>query len=115
MKKIIFILTLIIGINFTSFAQNKIPAENVSSVQQKLIKFYPNPATSVINFDFQRANDKSYTLEVYSSLGKLMYDTKSVPSRFTLNLDSFYRGIYYFLLRDKNGVIVESGKFQVVK
>ncbi|MEO7265918.1 MAG: T9SS type A sorting domain-containing protein [Ferruginibacter sp.] len=114
MKKIIFILTIIIGINFTSFAQNKLPADNVSSAQ-KLINFYPNPASSVINFDFQRGYEKSFTIEVYSSLGKLMYDNKSLPSRLNLNLDSFYRGIYYFLLRDKNGVIVETGKFQVVK
>jgi hypothetical protein len=114
LKKIIFILTIIIGLNFTSFAQNKISADNVSSVQ-KLINFYPNPASSVINFDFQRGYDKSYTIEVYSALGKLMYDNKSIPSRLNLNLDAFYRGIYYFLLRDKNGVIVETGKFQVVK
>ncbi|MEO7445939.1 MAG: T9SS type A sorting domain-containing protein, partial [Ferruginibacter sp.] len=105
----------LIGLNFTSFAQTKTAADPSSITQPKLIKFYPNPATTVVNFDFQRGYEKSFNIEVYSALGKLMYESKNIPSRFNLNLDAFYRGIYYFLLRDKNGVIVESGKFQVVK
>ena len=114
MKKSILILNLFIGITFTSFAQNKIPADNGAS-QAKLIKFYPNPATSVINLDFQKGYDKSYSFQIYNFIGKMVLDLKNVSSHTTINVEDFYRGIYIFQLRDKNGAIVESGKFQVNK
>ena len=79
------------------------------------MKFYPNPATSVINFEFQRNFDKSYSLQIFNFMGKKVYELKTLSSRININLDEFYRGIYLFQLRDKNGSIVESGKFQVNK
>ena len=48
-------------------------------------------------------------------MGKKVYEVKNAPSRLNINLEDFYRGIYVFQLRDKNGVTLESGKFQVVK
>ncbi|MFZ4768886.1 MAG: T9SS type A sorting domain-containing protein [Ferruginibacter sp.] len=114
MKIYIYILFLFIGINFTSFAQNK-PVLSDGPVTAKLINFYPNPASSVITFDFSRAVDNSYSLQVYNFMGKKVYDIKKAPSRITINLEDFYRGIYIFQVRDKNGTIIQSGKFQVVK
>lgn len=113
MKKIIIILNFLIGITFTSFAQNKIDTE--LSLQAKLIKFYPNPATAVINFDYMRGYDKTYTLQIFNFMGKKVYELKNTAQRMNVNLDDFYRGIYIFQLRDKNGTIKESGKFQVIK
>lgn len=114
MIKIVYILILIIGINFTSFAQNKTAtAEIVPSAKQ--IKFYPNPATSVINFEFSRAVDNTHTLQLFNFMGKKVYDIKKVSGRISINLDDFFRGIYIFQLRDQTGTIVQSGKFQVVK
>lgn len=114
MNKIIYILILIIGINFTSFAQNK-PALADVSVAAKLIKFYPNPASSVITFEFSKAADNVFSLQVYNFMGKKVYDVKRVPGRININLEEFFRGIYVFQVRDQNGTIIESGKFQVVK
>ncbi len=113
MKKSIYILIVLIGLTFTSFAQNRTETEPAS--QAKMIKFYPNPATSVINFEFQRSFDKSYSLQIFNFMGKKVYELKTLSSRININLDEFYRGIYIFQLRDKNGSIVESGKFQVNK
>ncbi len=49
-------------------------------------------------------------------MGKKVYDIKKAPSRITINLEDFYRGIYIFQVRDKNGTIIQSGKFnQVMK
>jgi hypothetical protein len=81
----------------------------------KIIKFYPNPASAVINFDFQRDYDNSYSLLIFNFMGKKVYEIKNTPARINLNLEDFYRGIYVFQLRDKNGLTLESGKFQVVK
>ena len=113
MKKFINILTLLIGITFTSFAQNKTDADQ--SPQAKLIKFYPNPASAVINFDYVHGYDKTYSLQIFNFMGKKVYELKSTPPRMNINLDDFYRGIYVFQLRDKKGSIIESGKFQVIK
>ncbi|MBS1758194.1 MAG: T9SS type A sorting domain-containing protein [Bacteroidetes bacterium] len=114
MKKFILILNLFIGITFTSFAQNKLTAD-FGNAQAKLIKFYPNPATSVINFDFQKGYDKSYSFQIFNFIGKMVLELKNVSSHTSINIEDFYRGIYIFQLRDRNGSIVESGKFQVNK
>ncbi len=113
MKKLIFIISLLLGITFTSFAQNKIDYDQ--SIQAKLIKFYPNPATAVINFDYMRGHNKTYTLQIFNFMGKKVYELKNTPQQMNIDLDNFYRGIYIFQLRDKNGSIKESGKFQVIK
>jgi len=112
LKKYFYILTFILGLTFTSFAQSK---STTDPAQAKLIKYYPNPATTSINFDFTRGYDKSYSLLVFNFMGKLVYDLKNISTKSNIRLDEFYRGIYIFQLRDKNGIILETGKFQVIK
>lgn len=86
------------------------------SGNSKLLKFYPNPAVVSINFDFQRnySNNK-YSLSIFNFMGKKVFELKNISSKTSINLDDFYRGIYIYQLRDKNSVILESGKFQVQK
>jgi hypothetical protein len=114
LKKYLVILNLLIGINFTSFAQNT-PAGQPAPVSAKLIKFYPNPATANINFDFQRGYDRSYSLQIFNFIGKKVYESRNLMQRNNIDLNDFFRGIYFFQLRDRNGVLVESGKFQVAQ
>ena len=95
-------------------------AQSKSSIDQsynptRFIKFYPNPATAVINFDFQKGYDATYSLLIFNFMGKKIYELKNTPSRININLEDFYRGIYIYQRRDRNGVTLESGKFQVVK
>ncbi len=113
LKKLVYILILLIGITFTSFAQNKTPGPGDPIA--KLIKPYPIPATTVINFDFLYGYDKSFSLQIYNFMGKKVNEMNNVPQKINLPLDDFYRGIYVYQLRDKNGKIIDSGKFQVVK
>lgn len=100
-----------IGLHCASFAQTNSDANPA----QVSVKFYPNPAYSSINFDFDRKFDKSYSLVIFNFIGKKVYENKSINSRVNVNLDDYFRGIYIFQLRDRNGQIVQSGKFQVVK
>ena len=115
MKQITFILILIIGINFTSFAQNRLFSDEVG-VKTKFIKSYPNPASTVVNFEFQKGYSRSYSIQVLNSIGKKMFEAKNISSSLSINLkeEKFYRGIYIYQLIDKNGVVVESGKILVV-
>ena len=113
LKKIVYILILFIGLTFTSFAQTKNPGQGDPIA--KLIKPYPIPATTSINFDFQYGYDKSFSLQIYNFMGKKIIEVSKMLPRINMPLDEFYRGIYVYQLRDKEGKIIESGKFQVVK
>lgn len=114
LKKIVYILTLLIGLNFTSFAQNK-PAVSGENTEAKLVKCYPIPATTVVYFDFVRGYDRAYTFQVFSFIGKKVYEVVNPSQKVTIPLDEFYRGFYYYKLLDKNGEFLESGRFIVVK
>ena len=84
--------------------------------QVKVVKFYPNPAVSVINFEFAKNIDRTYTLQIYTFTGKKMADVSVSANKLSVTLDNdFYRGIYIYQLHDKTGKIIESGKFQVVR
>jgi len=87
--------------------------------ETKIIKFYPNPAISVINFDLTKKFDKTYSLQIYNFLGKKVYEkvyeASAIDQKTIINLSDFFRGIYIYQLKDQNGKIIESGKFQVAK
>ena len=113
MKRIFYIFIFIAGFHFSSVAQVKSTFINDDGVQT--VKFYPNPAASFINFEFKKNYDKSYTLLIYNFIGKKMTELKPSEQKITVPLTEYYRGVYIFQVRDAQGNIVESGKFQVVK
>ncbi|MCC6257739.1 MAG: T9SS type A sorting domain-containing protein [Chitinophagaceae bacterium] len=109
MKCKFYILALFLGLSFSAVAQSR------SDQPQKLVKYYPNPATSVINFDFQRNYNKNYSLMIFNFMGKKVYELKNTPPSININLSDFVRGLFVFQIRDQNGAVIESGKFQVTK
>ncbi len=113
MKRIFYILLLIAGFHFSSAAQVK--STFISDNEVRSVKFYPNPAVSFINFEFQTSAYKSYNLLIFNFIGKKVIELKPAAEKITVPLTDFYRGVYVFQLRDAKGNIVESGKFQVVK
>ncbi len=113
MKRIFYIFLFIASFHFSSTAQVKSSFINTDAV--RTVKFYPNPAVSFINFEFAKNYDKSYTLLIYNFIGKKMTELKPTDQKITVPLTEYYRGVYIFQLRDAQGNIVESGKFQVVK
>jgi len=48
-------------------------------------------------------------------MGKKVLEINTLYQFTNLSLNGFYRGVYIFRLSDKNGNIIDSGKFQVVK
>jgi hypothetical protein len=79
---------------------------------QVVVRFYPNPATSFINFEFGKI-EKGYTLQIYAFVGRKMTEVRLSANKITIPLDNYFRGIYIYQVRDNGGKIVESGKFQV--
>ncbi|MEO8854279.1 MAG: T9SS type A sorting domain-containing protein [Ginsengibacter sp.] len=112
MKRILYIITFIAGFQFSSTAQVK-PETYFSAT--KIVKYYPNPASSYINFEFSANYNSSYTLTIYNFIGKKIEDVKVNEQKITILLTDYYRGLYIYQLRDKKGNILESGKFQVSK
>ena len=112
LKKTFTILLFLIGINSAVFAQQKLANRLVPA---KVLKSYPNPATTVINFDIAKGSDNSFTLQLFNFMGRKVGETPASSEKISFLLDGFYRGVYIYQLRDRSGKIVDSGKFQVVK
>ena len=114
MKKILLLVFIVFS--YTTQAQltrSSIPS--AADAREKVLRFYPNPAISNINFEFQKTIDRGYTLQIYNFVGKKVSEISSLTQKTNVSLTEFYRGVYIFQLRDKSGRIVESGKFQVAK
>jgi hypothetical protein len=81
----------------------------------KILKFYPNPATTYINFEVVTGDAREMTFQVYNFIGKKVFEQNTLPSKTTINLNEYLRGVYIYQLRDKTGKLIDSGKFQVSK
>ena len=113
--KIFYILSFVFLTSLTALSQSGSNPVTVNQLNSRIIKFYPNPATSIINFDFENGYDKNCSFQIFSFVGKKVFERNNLTPKTTVNLNDFYRGIYIFQLRDRNGKVIDSGKFQVSK
>lgn len=112
MKRILPIISFILLSAINLQAQDSEPARDGNP---RILKLYPNPATSFIKFDFQKDYDRGYNLIVVNFLGKQVQEIKNIGPSTTIELASYARGVYIYQLRDQSGRVTESGKFQVSK
>ena len=112
LKRIIPILSFILLTAISSQAQS--PRSTPTDAVEK-VKLYPNPATTYITFDIQKNFQKGMSIQVFHFLGRKMYETQNIGEKTTLNLGEYSRGVYIYHVRDQNGKLVDSGKFQVSK
>ena len=112
MKRFLPILSIILLTAIQSQGQSRTIPQDAAD---RIIKFYPNPATSFITFDLEKSYDKGYDIQVFNFLGKMVYEQKNVAPKTTVNLNEYNRGVYIYQLRDRDGKIISSGKFQVAK
>jgi hypothetical protein len=103
-----------LSINAKSQDRRPSPSEKESVV--RVVRFYPNPATSLITFDLQQADEKQYSqlnLQIYNLTGKKVFEVGQITPKTIVNVNDLYRGVYIFQLKDKSGRVIDSGKFQV--
>ena len=110
-----YLLSFILIFTLQASSQDRLASVSGQESSSRILKFYPNPATSIITFDFTRSYDRNYNFQIFNFLGKKVLEINNVTPKTTVNLSDFYRGVYIFQLRDKNGKVIESGKFQVSK
>ena len=111
MKKVLLILLTIIASIIQVSAQPK--SANIGGTP--ILRSYPNPAVSFISFDFEKDYNRGYSLQVYSFLGKKVYEANNISPKTTISMSDFNRGIYIYQLYDRTGKLVQSGKFQLTK
>lgn len=72
---------------------------NQSTVQN--ISIYPNPATSILNVDFETSNNNPNSITIYDMLGKKVYQTqtKNLKNQINLNLNN---GVYFIVIKNEN-------------
>jgi type IX secretion system substrate protein len=100
----------------TSVQANSQARPSLPDPEPKVVKFYPNPAISFITFELiEKEQNKTYQLQIFNFLGKMVKEVVDVNSKTTVNVSDLVRGIYIFQLREPNGRIAESGRFQVNK
>ncbi len=114
MRRILPILSFILLIATNSQGQSA-RSTPATIAADRIVKLYPNPATTYITFDLQKGYERGLSIQVYSFLGKKMYESQNIPSKVTVDLSEFNRGLYMYHLIDVTGKVVESGKFQVTK
>jgi hypothetical protein len=115
LKKFLLIVSIFLSTTFISEAQNRTAPSAGLGEQTTILRFYPNPATTNITFDFQGVYEKGYSLQVYNFLGRKMIEKSNIEDKTSINLTDFTRGVYIYKLFDKTGKLVETGKFQVSK
>jgi hypothetical protein len=117
--KYFYILIICSFFTSVSVAQTTTTARNgdvtIPRVAVKILKVFPNPATTYITFEFQRSYNTGLAIEIYNLPGKKVAGANNLSSSTTIQLQNFYRGVYIFKLLDRNGKVMESGKFNVVK
>jgi hypothetical protein len=113
--KVIYTLFFFLLASFYGFGQASLGvlSSSPSSNAVKLVKFYPNPAITQITFDFEQGYDKTYSFQIYNFTGKKMFELFAITPKSIINIADFYRGVYIYQLKDRNGRVIDSGKFQV--
>jgi len=112
-KRILLFVSIILLTTANSKGQSH--REPPQDETQRILKCYPNPATTFIKVEFQRNFDRGYTLQIINFIGRQVYEAKNVNSSTTLDLSGYNRGVYIYQLKDASGKVLESGKFQVSK
>jgi len=108
--KILFIC-LFVAPSICSYATDGILPEQ----KIRFVQCYPNPATTSVNFETSNVSDKNLILTVYNFIGKKVEEVKLSTNKINIPLDNYYRGLYVYQLRNKQGQLIESGKFQIIK
>ncbi len=110
MRIFYILLSIILMTSFRALCQAK---STMPDPEHKVVKFYPNPAVSYITFELIKDANKTYTLQIYSFLGRKVKDIPEVSDKTTVQLSDLIRGLYTFQLHDETGRITDSGIFQI--
>ena len=115
MKKALSILSISFLLCHAAGAQTPETEKGQQKPVQRIVRFYPNPASESIHFDWKASFRQPLQLRIFNFLGKPMLELYRLGATTKVDLTTFKRGLYLFQVVDARGQVVESGKFQVEK
>lgn len=72
------------------------------------VALYPNPASDILNLNFDRALSDNLELTFYSTLGKKVKSIKDLnPSRPTIDISDLNTGLYLLRIEDGNKAVTK--------
>lgn len=115
MRRLLLLVTLTVSLSVFTDAQS--PRGTSREAAGPVLRFYPNPATTVITFDFQSSYVQGCSIAIYNFMGQEVYTAKNIAVKTTVNLnaDNFKRGLHFYRLYDAGGKLLETNRFQVSK
>ncbi len=79
-------------------------ALNGNEAQQFFI--YPNPSKNIFNIECDCAGDKN-SIEIYNSLGQLIFEQKAISPSFKVDLSEYSAGLYSLKIKAGNETVVK--------
>ena len=109
MKLFLFLITFIFTVAGQAQVKKTTLGDNV-----RRTSIYPNPARSFVSIQYKHTAMPA-TLVIYNFMGKKLLVTNQPGANVYIDLAGFNRGIYIFQFKDRNGQLLDTGKFQVEK
>ena len=115
MKKSLLIVIMVLGFVSFGFAQKQPQTIPLPAQKTEYVRFFPNPATTNINFEFNNNISTGSSILVYNLMGKEVMNIKKLSVFTNVSLQGLFRGVYIFKLLDEKGRTLQSGKFQIIR
>lgn len=64
------------------------------------LKIYPNPVTDKLQIEFTDAESQDLKLELFNSLGKIVYTTAHIEEKQEIDLSEFPGGMYFLKIQN---------------
>ena len=74
------------------------------------IEITPNPVYQKKNIRLENVNQETLNFQLFNSLGQVVKEMKvSTIGGYQLNVENFASGMYYYVLKDKDGQVRKTG------
>jgi len=79
---------------------------NVASLNNSIVKIYPNPAKEIVNIKIDGAdNSQPFQLKVYDVMGKIVYTSSLMQRQSSLNTSHWAKGLYLIeIVQNQNSI-----------
>ena len=84
----------------------------INELDKKQVNVYPNPANNVLNFDLNVVNAN---VQLFDITGKILKLINTNKNKFSVSLNEFNNGIYFYSIIDAEGNKIATNRFVVAK
>lgn len=102
-----------VGLGSTTDSATSVILSRVDLVGLKTIRFYPNPSSEKIFFDFGEYNSFPLYFELFDLSGRKVIGTEIIKTNNSINVSFLDQGFYFFKFHDENQNSV-IGKLEII-